>query len=322
LENREALRSSSLEGTYATPKELLLFELPEAEDAGSSTSRQEGRVNAWREVYNYRRALTQSSEASVIDAPLFLIRQLHTVLLTGVRGYDRSPGAFRQQQVYIGADHRFVPPPPEHVSGCLEELEKFIKNADPAIPPLVRAFLVHYQFETIHPFNDGNGRVGRLLMTLMIRDLCHHRRPWLYLSAFFDRHKDEYIDRPFAVSAQDDWTGWIEFCLRATLSQAKDTFERCTKLLRLREDYRARVADRKRLPAIVDMLFSNQYVRTSSLAKSLDVTYPTAQCDIDQLTAMGILQELPGLFPKTYFAPHIYNVAFWEPDKGVPPAEE
>lgn len=317
LENREALRSSSLEGTYATPKELLLFDLPD-----SNPNPEGEKVNAWREVSNYRKALTQSSEASVVEAPLHVIRQLHSVLLTGVRGSDRTPGAFRKTQVFIGSEHRFIPPPPTHLTQCLEQLETFIKNANPGIPPLIRAFLAHYQFETIHPFLDGNGRVGRLLMTLMIRDLCGHRKPWLYLSAFFDRHKDEYIDKLFAVSAQDSWKNWVEFCLRATLSQAKDTFDRCSQLLALRETYRKTVGDRRRLPIIVDMLFSNQFMRPSTLAQKLEVTYPTAKGDIDQLVKLKILRELPGVYPKTFYALDIYNIAFAEPDSGPPPATD
>lgn len=321
LENREALRSSSLEGTYATPKELLLFDMPDAAEKSLHAVQSE-RINAWQEVLNYRRALTESSEASVADAPLHLIRQLHAVLLTGVRGSDRTPGRFRTGQVFIGREHRFIPPPPTAVLECLEQFEAFIKNQNPAIPPLVRAFIAHYQFETIHPFMDGNGRVGRLLMALMIRDLCKHRKPWLYLSAFFDRHKDEYIDKLFAVSAQGDWRNWVEFCLQATLSQTKDTFERCNKLLTLREGYRSAVGDQRRLPRIVEMLFTNQFVRPSSLASELDVTYPTAQRDIDRLVELKILRELKGSYPKLYVAMEIYDVAFWEPDGGAPSFDE
>jgi Fic family protein len=133
---------------------------------------------------------------------------------------------------------------------------------------------------------------------------------------------DEYIDKLFAVSAQAGWRNWVEFCLRATLSQAKDTFDRCSKLLALRETYRRAVGDRKRLPLIVDILFSNQFVRPSTLAQTLDVTYPTAKGDIEQLVKLAILRELPTVYPKTYYALDIYNIAFAEPDSGAPPATE
>lgn len=315
LENREALRSSSLEGTHATPRELLLFELPDGPE-----TRTNPKVGDWREVWNYRTALSRSSDASVVEAPLYLIRQLHTVLLTGGRGAALTPGAFRTRQVFIGADHRFTPAPPTHVVPCLELLEQFIRNASPEIPPLVRAFLAHYQFEAIHPFLDGNGRVGRLLMTLMIRELCQHKRPWLYLSAFFDRHRDEYIDRLFMVSAAGDWKGWVEFCLRATIAQARDTFERCTNLIALREDYRGKVGNKPRLSMIVDMLFTNQFIRTAALGTAMNVTYPTAQRDVDQLVKLGILEELKDMYPRTHVARAIYDVAFTEPDEGAPSA--
>lgn len=314
LENREALRSSSLEGTYATPRELLLFELPD--NAPETASREH--VNAWREVNNYRNALQQSSGDSVIDAPLHLIRQLHQTLMRDVRGSDRTPGAFRTDQVFIGSEHRFTPPPPEHVMLCLEGLESFIKNPNPEIHPLVRAFLAHYQFETIHPFGDGNGRVGRLLMTIMIRELCGHRRPWLYLSAFFDQFKDEYIDRLFTVSTSNAWDQWVDFCLRATIAQARDTFDRCTKLLALREEYRRTVAAKPRLSRIVDMLFENPIMRTTSLATTLKITYPTAQRDVEQLVNYEIIRELGTVYPKTHYAPRIYGITFYEPDQGTP----
>ncbi len=316
LANREALRSSSLEGTYATPRELLLFDLPNAPTGTGD------HVDSRREVSNYRRALTMSGETSVVDAPLHLIRQLHHVLLTNVRGSDRTPGAFRTRQVYIGADHRFVPPPPFNVPECLENLETFIKEKSSPLPPLVRAFLAHYQFETIHPFLDGNGRVGRLLMTIMIREFCHHKQPWLYLSAFFDRFKDEYIDKLFSVSTQNAWDDWINFCLRATITEARDTFDRCTKLLALREEYRAKVATRPRLSKIVDMLCVSPFARISSIASTLGVTYPTAKADIMVLVKLGVLNELPNHYPKTHYAPAIFRISFYEPDKGEPAVDK
>lgn len=317
LERREALRSSSLEGTYATPRELLLFELPDSPPSGN-----EGNVNDWREVSNYRVALSQSSGDSVIKAPLYLIRQLHHVLLTGVRGSDQTPGAFRTGQVFIGTDHRFIPPPPTHVQQCLASLEAFIKDTTTSIPPLVRAFLVHYQFETIHPFRDGNGRVGRLLMAIMIREFCNHRSAWLYLSPFLERFKDEYIDRLFAVSTRGSWIEWINFCLRATIVTARDTFDRCRQLLSLREAYRAQVGDRARLPAIVDTLFENPLTRIKALVDRIGVSNPTARTDVDHLVKLGILSEVPDMYPKTFYAPAIFRISYMEPDGGEPSIEK
>jgi Fic family protein len=198
LQQREAMRSSSLEGTYASPRELLLFDLkPDA----STAERPE--ANAWREVYNYNKALRHGAATVAERGLLFsLIPELHKILLTGVRGRDRTPGQFRNDQVFIGVNHRFAPPPVTHLRICLDQLRAYLSAPTGEHDPLIRCFLVHYQFETIHPFSDGNGRVGRLLLSLMIQAWCEASGPWLYLSAFFDQHKDEYIDSLFAVSAR------------------------------------------------------------------------------------------------------------------------
>jgi Fic family protein len=155
-------------------------------------------------------------------------------------------------------------------------------------------------------------------MTLMIREFCGHKRPWLYLSAYFDRHKDEYIDRLFAVSTQGAWAEWIDFCLRATIDQASDTFDRCTRLLALRESYRQKVGNKARLALIVDQLFIRTIVQVSSLASALEVTYPTANKDVERLEALDIVVPVPDCYPKTYYAREIYNIAFHEPELGIP----
>jgi len=162
LQHREALKSSSLEGTYATPEELLLFEMGPKEPKS-----QHDQVNSWKEVYNYGNALRKGQKLLAEELPisLRLIKELHKELLSGVRGNQRDPGNFRRSQVHIGSDKRFVPPPPNETTTCLHGLENFI-HAENDIDPLIFCFLVHYQFETIHPFLDGNGRVGRLLLSL------------------------------------------------------------------------------------------------------------------------------------------------------------
>ena len=180
LRQREALRSSSLEGTYASPEDLLAYELNPRDP-----SSKEDPANAWREVSNYHRALELGQE--LIDAGYpyseWLTRQLHERLLVGVRGEDTSPGEIRRMQVHVGAGHRFNPPPSEHLSSLLGGLERDMQ-AEVDIDPLIRSLMVHYQFETIHPFRDGNGRVGRLLLALMIYKDCDFSAPWLYLSEF------------------------------------------------------------------------------------------------------------------------------------------
>jgi len=320
LQQREALRSSSLEGTYATPKELLLFELDPREKTNDSV------VGTWIEVHNYARAL-QLGASSFPDngISLHLIRQLHLELMHGVRGRDKDPGSFRTSQVFIGADHRFVPPPPSHLQGCLDELQGYMQAdfGPDDLDPLVRCFLVHYQFEAIHPFLDGNGRVGRLLLALMIKEWCGLTRPWLYLSAFFDHHKDEYIDGLFAISARRSWEEWLRFCLRATEVQAADTIERCRKLLALRQSYHDRLKQaggNVRLVALVDGLFSNAFIRITDARDRLEVSYPTAQSDIDRLVRTNVLREVKASGPRTFYAWEIFDIAFAEP--GTTPAAQ
>jgi Fic family protein len=306
LQQREAIRSSSLEGTFATPEELLLFdnEQPEATSAHEPS-------NAWREVYNYASALRLGTTTEQ-PLSLHLIRTLHHELMKGVRGRDQSPGQFRTNQVHIGHGKRFVPPPVVHLQACLDALQDYLNAGSDGFDPLVRAYLVHYQFETIHPFHDGNGRVGRLLLSVMLLRACGLTKPWLYMSAFFDRYKDEYIDRLFDVSAAGAWDRWIGFCLRGTIDQAKDTIRRCERLLAIREDYLRRIgtSGSMRLGRIVERCFSSPVFRVTDLQKALDVTYPTAKADIARLCTLGILKELTDRKQKTFCSPDILLTAF------------
>jgi len=211
LEDREAIKSSRLEGTYVSARELLLFEM----EPGEARTEQERR-NEWKEVFNYRKALHLGTTSN-LPLSLRLIRDIHRTLLTGVRGRDRAPGRFRRIQVAIGSTRRFVPPPANQLKDCLHPFEKYLHHGETVYDPLVDCFLVHYQFETIHPFIDGNGRVGRLLLAIMLQQRCGLSKPWLYLSDYFERHRDEYVERLFNVSAKADWNGWIEFCLRGAV---------------------------------------------------------------------------------------------------------
>lgn len=306
LEDREAIRSSSLEGTYATPRELLLFEL----NPNEATSVRDPE-NDHREVFNYRMAL-QHGTTSELPLSLRLLRELHRILMSGVRGKDATPGEFRKQQIAIGSSRRFVPPPPERLMDCLDPLEKSFHEND-EFDPLVQCFLMHYQFETIHPFNDGNGRVGRLLLAIMLQQKCRLTKPWLYLSEFYERYRDEYTQNLFNVSADGNWHGWIEFCLRGTVTQAQETITRCEHLLAIRDSFTNRLADvggSVRLSQIVDDIFYSPFVRVAALSRRLNVTYPTAKADLERLVQAGILRELPSASPKTYFAPEVFDVAY------------
>lgn len=308
LNNREAIRSSSLEGTYASPQELLLFELRESDSASRND-----RVNDWLEVSNYALSLRHGTEL-LQELPLSLrvIREMHSVLLSNVRGRDRAPGEFRRAQVHIGADKRYVPPPPNEIAKCLDDFERFLHEAG-EIDPLIRTFLAHYQFEAIHPFIDGNGRVGRAVLSLCAFQWSRLWRPWLYMSPYYEEHKDEYIDLLFAVSAQGRWNDWLQFCLRGVLEVCSDAISRCDDLVHLRNSYH-RSADTAggRMHRIVEMLFSNPILRISDVARRLQVTYPTAKTDIDRLVQMEILRELPDAYPKAFVADAIFEAAYGE----------
>lgn len=317
LADREAIRSSSLEGTYATPKQLLLYELQPSE-AKSDTDR----VNDVREVLNYRRALEHGS-SSPLPLSLRLLRELHSILLHGTRGRDTTPGEFRRVQVAIGATRRFVPPPPEALMQCLGPLERYMHSTAESHDPVVDCFLVHYQFETIHPFVDGNGRVGRLLLALMLQQRCRLSKPWLYMSEFFERHRDEYVRCLFSVSAKGDWSGWVEFCLVGLREQARETIMRFRRLIEIRELHVQQingVGGATRLHQILEDVMHTPFVRISDLTQRLGVTYPTAKTDVERLVQAGVLQELPNSYPKTFYAPKVFDIAYeLLDDVGGPP---
>lgn len=309
LQKREALKSSSLEGTYATPEQLLLFEIDPKEPKS-----QHDKINTWREVYNYGKALKLGQDLlNDIPFSLRLIRELHKELLSGVRGGHRDPGNFRQSQVHIGSDKRFIPPPPLEVMGLLDEFERYLHREN-SIDPLVFCFMVHYQFETIHSFLDGNGRVGRLLLSLMLYKYCNLLSPWLYLSSFFDSYKDEYIDCLFNVSAKGDWNCWISFCLRATVYQAKDAIKRFDKLVSLRDQYLQRISScggSIRLHKIIEKLLESPAITIPIVSEMLKISYPTAKSDIDILINNNILvpSEIDQR-PKIFLSPEVIKVAY------------
>jgi Fic family protein len=312
LQGREALRSSSLEGTYATPQQLLLFELQPREPISEHDP-----ANTHLEVANYSRSLRRGM-ALLEELPfcLRLVRELHTTLLSGVRGRDKSPGAFRRTQNHIGSDYRFNPPPPNYLDECLDAFEKQLNLEQPKYDPLVQCFLLHYQFETIHPFLDGNGRVGRALLSLMVYKQCGLAMPWLYMSAYFERYKDEYIDNLFRVSTHADWSRWVTFCLKGTIRQALDSNRRCDQLRQLKDDFHKRLDNAgPRAHPIVERLFATPVLTIPEMATQFNVTYPTAKSDIERLIALKILKEIPEEYPKLYYCPPIFDIAYGEDDE-------
>jgi Fic family protein len=241
---------------------------------------------------------------------------MHQTLLSGVRGKEKAPGEFCRVQVAIGMNSRFIPPPSGEVPACLDALERHLHKTT-AYDPLIDCFLTHYRFETIHPFMDGNGRVGRLLLALMIQTKCGLTKPWLYMSGYFEKNREEYCQRLFNVSAEGAWDEWIDFCLRGAIEQAEETVKRCDKIRSIRETYMQKlpgVGGSIRLNQIVEDLFRSPFARIPDIAGKLDVTYPTAKADVDRLVKAGILRELKNISQKTFYAPDVYNAAYGDID--------
>jgi Fic family protein len=312
FQRREAVASSGIEGTVTSLSELFLFE------AGAD---ERARPPDTREVFNYVRALEHSiNRIEQIPVSLRLIREAHALLLEGVRrdhGAKIQPGEFRRDQNWIGGTTiqaaRFVPPPPDLVDECLDAFEKFIHAPDKArIPPLIRLAMVHYQFETIHPFPDGNGRVGRLLIPLILYADGLLPQPLLYLSPYFERRYDEYIDRLYDVSRRGDWIGWFSFFLEGVVEQCRDTIARIQKLQDLHTRYRQKVQQVRSsalLLRLVDRVFEHPVMTIPQAKDLLDVTYPSAARNIQKLVEAHILAELDiTQRPKFYMAHEVFEI--------------
>ena len=311
LRAREAIRSSALEGTYATPQQLMIFGIDPKEPKSKHDQN-----NSTKEVFNYERALELGfSELSKYPLSWRLIRSLHQTLLTGVRGEDKKPGEFRKILVSIGneVERKFNPPPPEHLPGCLDNFEEQLSNFDQRYDPLVYCFLLHYLFEVIHPFNDGNGRIGRLLLSLMIAKYCIKGESWLFMSAYFEKNRDDYLYRLFEISANGAWAEWIEFCLYGVIEQSRDTVERCTELLKIRDNFKELVEGSGEVPIqIVDRLFEFPILSIPAVADRYSVTYPTAKSYVQKLVKRKILIEVEDVHPKLYYSPQIMHIAHSE----------
>lgn len=299
LLRREAILSSRIEGTYTTPEQLVLLE------AGATTAGQDPRATAdTREVLNYVQAMKHGLELlRQIPVSLRLVRDMHAVLLDGVRGGHDRPGEFRTEQNYIGAsnapiaDARFVPPPVSEMLEALRAWEKELHLPTDPLPLLVRIAVSHYQFEAIHPFRDGNGRVGRLLIPLM---LCARERltePLLYMSAYFERHRDTYLDLLLRVSTHGGWHEWIAFFLQGVNECAREGLRLADGLLALRERYHAQVRQARSsgmLAMLIDRLFKVPSITIGGARTLLGVTPATASSNLRKLEALGIVAEVTG----------------------------
>ncbi len=309
LTKTEAIKSSSIEGTYATPLELLMYELkPTENDKNAST-------NDWRQVLNYSDALSYgiSSYKERGRFTLNLIREMHQILLRGVRGKDRHPGQWRPGQVVIGWPANFIPPPRHEIEPLLENFIDYL-NAESNDDYLLQAFISHYQFETIHPFSDGNGRIGRLLLSLSVQAWSPMTKPWLFLSQYFEANKSDYMSLLFDVSAKNAWSEWLEYCLTGTIVTVKRTINKVETLRKLQQklhDMIRSVGGSVRLAAIVDQLFVSPFIDSPQARKLLSVSSPTVRSDLQKLEEAGILKKSPGnRRPIVYYSPEIFNVGY------------
>lgn len=290
---KEALLSSQIEGTQSSFADLLLYENKETPGVP---------LNDVLEVSNYVAAMKYGLQRMADGFPLSLrlIREIHEALLSKGRGADKSPGEFRRSQNWIGGTRpgtaRFVPPPPEYVPDCMGELEKYLHA--PHTPVLVKAALAHVQFETIHPFLDGNGRVGRLLITFLLCSAGALSQPLLYLSLFLKRNRSTYYDLLQRVRLEGTWEEWLLFFLEGVLDTSRQAVSTAQNILRLFEQDRARIEQLGR-PAGSVLRVQQQLQKTplssiQKIAGETGMTRPTVATAIRQLSELGMVRELTG----------------------------
>ncbi len=286
---REAVLSSKIEGTQATLGEIL------ANEAGISVDRDPDDL---KEVQNYIKALDYGLKR-LQDFPLSLrlIKEIHEKLMQGARGAHATPGEFRRTQNWIGIPGctlntaKYVPPTPEELMGCLSHFEKFLH--DETLPPLIHAALCHYQFEAIHPFLDGNGRIGRLLITLLLIKRKVLPSPLLYLSAFFEITREEYYKQLYNVSKFGTWHDWFCYFLNGIATQSSDVLSRAKRINTLLDDWQTKVGGKSNDDAqsIIKHFAVNPYFTTKEIAGRLNVAFTTAQRIIGKLEHFGIISQ-------------------------------
>lgn len=293
---KEATVSSKIEGTKTNLDEALL---PEQEIDPEKR-------NDWEEVQNYVQAINYSiSQLRKLPLSIRLVKDTHKVLLSGVRGYTKLPGEIRRSQNWIGGatlnDASFIPPHHDTVEELLSDLEKFWHNESIDIPELIKIAISHYQFETIHPFLDGNGRIGRLMITLHLVSLGILQKPTLYISDFFEKHRAKYYDGLSRVRVSNDIEHWLRFFLTAVLETAKNSRETLEKIIDLRKKYEEMIESgmstgkQKNAKALLLQLFAQPIVKTRDIEKMLSVTFPTASTLAEELEKLGLFVEKTGL---------------------------
>lgn len=306
---REAATSSQIEGTNVTVSDIILH------DVETSPSRSGAAAGDVREAYNYVDAIREGFDRLGADEPLSveLVCDLHSTLLEGGRGADERPGELREVPVYIGSPDgsvesaRFVPANPNTVDLLLEQLVSYCNRG--AYPPLVDVAITHYQFETIHPFRDGNGRLGRLLMMLQLYDAGLLPEPYVYLSAYFNRYRTEYLDYLLAVSRDGAWEQWITFVLNAIAEQAIDAYDCGVELQRLQESYHARFPNRPAVRDVIDYVFEAPYLTAPRAIEGSGRSRQAVYDAIEALEAESIVEELSDSERyRVYEAPEILQV--------------
>jgi Fic family protein len=292
---KEAVLSSQIEGTQSSLSDLLLFEAEEAPGVP---------LDDVREVSNYVAAMDHGLARCQGGFPLSLrlLREIHAILLAGGRGEARDRGEFRRSRNWIGGTRpgnaAFVPPPPSEVARCMGDLESFLHAETPAVPVLVKAGLAHVQFETIHPFLDGNGRLGRLLVTLLLRERGVLRDPLLYLSLYFKANRTAYYELLQAVRETGDWEGWLDFFLNGVFETAKEAVDSARRILSIFEEDRRAIEGFGRLAAsalrLHQLLQGKPLVTIPMAARALSLSRPTVANALARLGEAGIIRETTG----------------------------
>jgi len=289
--SKEAVESGRIEGTKTELDEIML---PIEEIA-------QEKKDDWHEVKNYIKAMNEAiEELKKLPISMRLVCKAHKTLLKGVRGKNKLPGEIRKSQNWIGGssirDARFIPPHKDDLPELISDLEKFINNKNLEMPELIKIAMTHYQFETIHPFCDGNGRIGRLLITLQLIENGFLERPTLYISDFLAKNKEAYYEGLTAVRESNDIEHWIKFFLNGILETSKSSIEKFKKIIKIKDKYEKQllnIGTRAKIGKdLLNILYSNIFIDTNEVVEKLNLSYPRAQRLINDFVKIGILEEL------------------------------
>lgn len=307
---KEAVVSSRIEGTQTRMDEALLPE----------TEIKEERRNDWKEVQNYVKAINEAiNSLDTLPISSRLIRNTHKLLLDSVRGEDKLPGEFRKSQNWIGgkslADAKFIPPSHELVGPLMSDLEKFLNNDQILLPALLKIAIAHYQFETIHPFLDGNGRIGRLLITLFLVKEKILDKPLLYLSTFFENPKDLYYDNLSSIRTKNDMIQWIKYFLVGIEQTASATANTISSILQFKSEAEEKIRSTYKSRStnaiiLLHKLLVNPYISVDEASKICNITYNSANTLVKMMVNDNLLKEITGQSRNRFFVCHSYLSLF------------